>query len=181
MDPIEILKKYYDPGSALFQTLIIHGQMVSEKSLQVAQSVSHLKPDITFIHQAAMLHDIGIGDCNAPFIGCHGTHPYVCHGILGRDILEKEGLVRHGLVCERHVATGITAKEIQSRSLPMPVRDMLPVTIEEKIICYADKFFSKNGSSSHEKTIPEIEAGLFPYGMEQILRFQALDRLLGDT
>ena len=181
MDPIEILQQHHNPDSPLFKILLVHGQQVSEKALQIARSVRYLNPDMTFIYEAAMLHDIGIGECCAPPIGCNGPNPYVCHGILGRKILEKKGLFHHALVCERHVAVGITASEIESRNLPLPVRDMLPVTIEEKIICYADKFFSKNGLVAHEKTIAEIISGLSPYGMDQVMRFHALDQLLGQT
>jgi uncharacterized protein len=180
MDPIVILKKYYDPGSPLYDMLLLHGRLVSDKSLQVARSVGHLNPDREFLHAAAMLHDIGIRECHAPTIGCHGSHPYVCHGILGKAILETEALIPHALVCERHVAVGLSAREIRGRGLPLPVRDMLPVTLEEKIICYADKFFSKNGSSSREKSLSEIEAGLAPYGEEQLLRFQSLHRFFSE-
>jgi hypothetical protein len=59
-------------------------------------------------------------------------------------MLEDMGLTAEALICERHVGAGISADEICSRRLPLPNRNMLPVTIEEQIICYADKFFSKS-------------------------------------
>jgi uncharacterized protein len=44
-------------------------------------------------------------------------------------------------ICERHTGSGLTAEEIVSGGLPLPERDFLPETLEEKIICLADKFF----------------------------------------
>ena len=93
-----------------------------------------------------MLHDIGIFMTRTPELGCHGKHPYICHGILGSDLLKKEGQPELALVCERHVGVGISKADIHRHRLQLPKRDMIPVSIEEQIVCYADKFFSKNGN-----------------------------------
>ncbi len=61
-----------------------------------------------------MLHDIGIFLTNAPHIGCYGDKPYICHGYLGREILDKEGLPGHAMVCERHVGAGLTVTDIET-------------------------------------------------------------------
>lgn len=162
---VDILSRYYEPGSELFRILVEHGRQVAEKARKAAEHVPHLNPDLGFIHEAAMLHDIGIYLTHAPEIGCMGEAPYVCHGYLGRALLEQRGLHAHALACERHVGIGITAREIKKRNLPLPVRDMVPVSIEEKIVCYADKFFSKNGNrTAGEKTVDEILRGLEAHG-----------------
>jgi uncharacterized protein len=71
---------------------------------------------------------------------------------------------------ERHVGVGISRQEIRDRNLPLPLRDMLPASLEEIIICYADKFFSKsNGGTPHRPG--EIVAQLQPFGGEQVDRF----------
>ena len=54
-------------------------------------SVPELSPDIEFIRTAALLHDIGIFMTHAPKFGCFGDHPYLAHGYLGRELLEREG------------------------------------------------------------------------------------------
>ena len=42
---------------------------------------------------------------------------------------------------------------------------MLPVTLEEKIICYADKFYSKKpGALCFEKTLEEVRKEIGKYG-----------------
>nr|WP_207712825.1 hypothetical protein [Desulfofundulus sp. TPOSR] len=84
----------------------------------------------------------------------------------------------HALVCERHVGAGITKDEIKERCLPLPPRDMVPITLDEQIICYADKFFSKNRNAIvREKTVAEIERELSLHGSEQVMRFFQWHRL----
>jgi uncharacterized protein len=112
--------------------------------LAAAQGAGIQGPDLRFIAEAALLHDIGIYRTDAARIGCHGREPYVRHGVIGRQILESHGLPRHALVCERHVGVGLTVADIRTQNLPLPLREMVPVSIEEVLICYADKFFSKS-------------------------------------
>jgi uncharacterized protein len=178
MDPLDIIGEFYEPGSETFRILVKHGQQVANKAIDVANRVPHLKPDLNFINEAAMLHDIGIFETNTPELGCSGKHPYVCHGYLGRKILEKKGLSQHALVCERHVGIGITAEEIKFNNLPLPQRDMSPISIEEQIICFSDKFFSKNGKTdSSEKSVEDILNTLRRYGLDKVARFQDWMRL----
>ena len=173
MDPYDIIARHYDPASAAFRILTGHGELVARKALAAAARVAHLSPDLDFVRSAALLHDIGICLTASPGLDCHGTEPYIRHGILGRNILEAHGLPRHGLVCERHVGVGISAEDVRTARLPLPERDMLPVSLEERIVCYADKFFSKNGQEApREKTLAEILAELEPYGREKIERFR---------
>ena len=81
----------------------------------------------------------------------------------------------HALVCERHIGVGITADEIKRHHLPLPERDMLPLSLEEQIICFADKFFSKNPDSiEKEKTLDEIMRLLEHHGESQVKKFKRL-------
>lgn len=172
-DLIDIIDKFYPSGTKSRELLISHSNSVAEKALRVARKVSHLAPDLAFIEEAALLHDIGVFYTNAPAIGCYGDYPYVCHGYLGRRLLTEMGLPRHGLVCERHVGAGLSREEIEIHALPIPPRDMVPVSIEEQIICYADKFFSKNMKTPDlalplDAVVRKIES----YGPVQAARFQ---------
>jgi len=174
VNPFDIITEFYEPGSAVCEMFVRHGEQVAQKAAEVANRNSHLSPNLEFIEEAAMLHDIAIFMTNAPGLSCFGAYPYVCHGYLGRELLEKKGLPRHALVCERHVGVGITLSDIRQQNLPFPPRDMRPVSAEEQIICYADKFFSKNGASGQrEKTTGEIMQGLEPYGQKKVAQFQA--------
>ena len=172
MEPTKIIQKYYKKNSKTYQILIKHGKAVANKALKIAKKVKHLNPDLKFIKEAAMLHDIGIFLTKAPEIDCCGDKPYICHGYLGREILEKEGLPRHALVCERHIGMGLSTQEIKKQKYPLPIRDMRPVSIEEEIICFADRFFSKNEKClTKEKSVERIRKGLMRYGKDQVKKF----------
>ena len=107
MNPIELLEQYYDSNSKTYKILVEHGKQVAQKALAAAQRVPELKPDLEFINTAAMLHDIGIFLTNSPDFGCYGKHPYICHGILGGELLKKKGHPELALVCERHINPAI--------------------------------------------------------------------------
>ncbi len=181
MNPIEIISEFYDPGSSSFHMLVRHGRQVAEKSLGAAERVVHLNPDMAFIQQAALLHDIGIFLTRAPGLGCTGDKPYLCHGVLGRELLEEKELPRHALVCERHVGTGISAADIRRADLPLPHRDMLPLTLEEELICYADKFFSKStNGNGKEKPVDKILQELSAHGKDKSEKFMAWHSKFGE-
>lgn len=172
MDVISLINKYYPSDSLAHSLLLKHSRLVTKKALQIAARVHSLGPDLSFIEEASMLHDIGIFLTNAPHIGCYGDKPYICHGYLGREILEKEGLPGHAAVCERHVGAGLTVTDIETGNLPLPLRAMAPVTLEEEIICFADKFYSKmKDNVGNEKTIPQIRKELRRYGETKLQQF----------
>ena len=143
VDAKAIIKKYYPKGEAR-KILLAHGKEVRDLALEIVDNHPELGADRVFVTEAAMLHDIGVFLVDAPRIDCHGDKPYLCHGYLGREILEKEGLPIHALVCERHIGVGLKKKDIKLRNLPVPLRDMRPKSIEEKIICFADLYYSKS-------------------------------------
>ena len=161
----KLLKKYYSERTPAFRYLYQHSLAVAEYATKIARKNMALGPDIEFVHTAALLHDLAIFMTHAPGIGCYGRYPYLAHGYLGRRLLEYEGYPEHALVCERHVGVGITKQEVIAHSLPLPKRDMLPATVEEEIVCYADKFFSKNpGKISTPKDPDDIVRKLEAHG-----------------
>lgn len=179
-EPLEIIRKYYDPGSPVYDILVGHSRKVAGRSLEIAARVPELGPDTVFIEEAAMLHDIGIFMTDAPAIDCHGDKPYVCHGYLGRELLEREGLPRHALVCERHVGMGISVDDIDSHKLPVPRREMMPLTVEERIICFADKFFSKgHGKAGRERSADDVRRSVGKYGQQYVARFEEMLKIFG--
>lgn len=179
IDTHQIISKYYQPGSDLHEILVVHSEMVRDKALECIRRRG-LEVDKDFVAEAAMLHDIGIFRCNAPDICCRGTLPYICHGIEGRKILEAEGLPRHALVCERHTGAGLTIEDILSQQLPLPHRDMTPQSLEEKLICYADKFYSKSGNPKEEKSLERVRKSMAKFGPDSLARFDALHALFND-
>lgn len=170
MNPLDIIKKYYCEGSDAYRILTIHSRSVADKALAIARMHPELDLDLSFIEEAAMLHDIGIFKCNAPEIDCHGDAPYICHGYLGAELMRAEGFPRHALVCERHTGTGLSLQMIEEQHLPVPHRDMRPVSWEEQIICFADKFYSKT-HLDREKQLEKIRKSLSKYGAATLSQF----------
>ncbi len=152
--------------------LLTHGKMVAGKALEVC---GHLNLDAetrTLVLEAAYLHDIGVCRTAAADIGCTGTEPYIRHGVIGREILETEGLPLHALICERHTGVGLTVADIVSQKLPLPHRDMTPHSLAERIICYSDLFFSKTPERlEYEKPVEKVRQGLARYGADKVAIF----------
>lgn len=155
MDYQSIIDKYYEEGE-LKRILLVHSQSVTRRALQIVSLHPELHLDARFVEEAAMLHDIGIIRCDAPGIQCFGTEPYLRHGAVGAEMLRAEGFERHARVCERHTGAGLPG--------------FLPETLEEQVICYADKFYSKS-HLDEEKTIEQAAQSLAKFGEEGVVRF----------
>lgn len=148
----------------------MHGRDVAGKALSLAHRHPEMNLDLSFLEEAALLHDIGIFLCNAPDIDCHGHADYICHGYLGAELVQQAGFPKHALVCERHTGTGLPLSLILEKNLPIPHRDMLPVSLEEQLICFADKFFGKL-HLGEEKSLDRIHASLARHGDQAGARF----------
>ncbi len=184
IDYQQIIDLYYPEENALKTILTEHSRSVADKALFILDKHPELQLDRTFVEAAAMLHDIGIIGCDAPGIKCFGTHPYICHGRIGAEMLrllpqhldlslvglDEETLQRLARVCERHTGAGLTREEIVSQQLPLPHEDFLPESMEEQLICYADKFFSKT-KLTQEKTIEQAKNSLAKFGGDGVSRF----------
>lgn len=174
----KLLMRYCSPATVLI--LMTHGRMIAGKALAACAAVNADSDTRRLVIEAAYLHDIGVCKVNAPEIGCAGTEPYICHGVLGREILEAEGLPQHALICERHTGVGLTIDDIVEQHLPLPHRDMTPQTQAERIICYADLFFSKDPEKlEQEKQVAKIRKGLARFGDDKVLIFEGWLREFG--
>lgn len=170
MSPVSLIDKYYPKADELKHILLTHSRSVADKALWIADRHPELGLDRDFLYEAAMLHDIGIFLTDASGIYCFGEHPYICHGYLGADLVRAEGFPRHALVCERHTGAGLSLEQIVEQDLPVPHREMLPVSLEEQVICFADKFFSKTHLDA-EKSVEKARKSLQRYGEAGLRRF----------
>ena len=186
IDPDVIIAHFYPEDTPLRRLLLRHSMQVRDKALAILANPSRppLELDAELVSAGAMLHDVGILQCHAPSILCVGTLPYIAHGIIGAEMLRDYGR-SHGLdlepfarICERHTGTGITAREVREQGLPIPERDYLPETLEEKLICLADKFFSKSGDMK-EKSVSAVRRSMEKFGADTVERFDALLQLFG--
>lgn len=178
MDYISLIDKYYSTNPELRSVLITHSRQVCERALEIGRRLQEagVAVDLPFVEEAAMLHDIGIFLCNAPKIFCYGSHTYIEHGYLGAELLRQEGYPRHARVAERHTGSGITLEQVVREELPIPEQDYCPQTVEEKLICYADKFFSK--SHLDEESSPQkVRKSIWRYGHDAVRRWNELEAL----
>ena len=180
IDYFAIIHKYIPPNSPAYAVYLPHAALVTAKALASARRLGLSDAQQRFIEEAAMLHDIGVIRVK-PFIKTtNGAPPYICHAPIGREMLEQEGLPRHALVAERHVGVGLSKADIVRQNLPLPHRDMVPKTIEEQIICWADLFFGKTPHRLwQESSLDEIEVSLARYGEDRVQVFRDWLRLFG--
>ena len=178
---MKLICKYYPEDKRVHKIYLNHCIRVTELALLLAELNPKLDISRKIVIRGGMLHDIGIMETNAPDIGCFGDLPYVAHTYKGREILEKEGFEKIAKICERHIGVGLSLEDIIKGNLPLPHRDMLPITLEEKLICYADKFYSK--SNRHlftAKPMDKVKAKIKRYGDDKYERFKSYKKLFGD-
>ena len=164
MDFLDIYRRFYEPESPLWALLGLHSELVRRRAEQVLDRHPELGADRALVVMGSLLHDIGICRCDAPSIGCHGTEPYLRHGPIGAQMLRalpeetfaplsREALAR---ICERHTGTGLPGYE--------------PETLEEEIVCYADKFFSKS-HPERERNVEQTAEMLSRFGDASVEKF----------
>ena len=127
--------------------VIRHCEVVTELALEITDKLEKkgLKVDRELVEVGALLHDIGRSKS-------HG----VDHGVVGANIASSLGLpevlVR---IIMSHVGGGITADEAKRFGWPKGV--YVPVTLEEKIVSYADKLIDKSKRVPVELEIKKLQ------------------------
>ena len=172
-----IIDMYYPEENELKNIYKIHAERVASLALGMARRHPELGVDMQFVEEAALLHDIGIFLTDAPRIYCYGTEPYLCHGYLGGKLLRELGHERHARVCERHTGTGLTKEAIIANGWILPVKDFVPETMEEQLVCFADKFYSKTKYLETARTfgqVVESMAKISPEAVEKVHRWAAM-------
>lgn len=168
MDVKAIIDRYYPVENELKNIYNIHAEKVTSLALEMATRHPELNIDSDFVKEAAMLHDLGIFLTDAPRIYCFGTEPYLCHGYLGAELLRTLGYERHARVCERHTGTGLTKEQVVANGWNLPVKDFVPETIEEQLICFADKFYSKTKFLETRRTFEQVVDSMSKISAESV-------------
>lgn len=173
-----IIDKYYPAGTLRRDIYIKHCRQVADLAVDISRR-NRLALDENDIVAASMLHDIGIFMTNAPSIGCEGTEKYIAHGYLGARLLRGLGVdEKIARVAETHTGAGITASDIEMLGLPIPAADYMPRTTLERLVCYADKFYSKSGAMER-KDFRKARASIARHGGDALARFDAMAKEFG--
>ncbi|MGC8849095.1 MAG: TIGR00295 family protein [Candidatus Bathyarchaeia archaeon] len=126
--------------------VIAHCRRVADIALELALKASDrgFPVDLGLVEAGALLHDVGRSI----------THR-VDHGAVGADMLRSIGIDEDiARIVERHVGAGIPADE--AVELGLPKRDYMPSTLEEKIVCYADKLAKGSRRITYEEALMDL-------------------------
>ena len=76
-----------------------------------------------------------------------------------------------GLDAPKKTIDAIKKFDIEQQNLPLPKRDLRPVSLEEQLICFADKFYSKT-RLDEELTLSQVQVSLSKFGGKAVIQFQ---------
>jgi uncharacterized protein len=162
---IEVLRKNNCPLQ-----VISHCEAVAALALEIACKLQKkgLKIDLQLVEAGALLHDIGRSK----------THN-VDHGVVGAKIAQSEGLPESVInIIKRHVGGGITAEEAKWFGWPKDV--YMPLSLEEKIVSYADKLIDQSKRVSIDLEIARLSVE-HKEAAERVRKLnQEITNLLGD-
>ena len=134
--------------------IVRHCQAVAMAAQIMANEAERrgLAVDMKAVIAGALLHDLG-----------RTRTQTVRHGVEGAEILEKEGVDTKVVeIVRRHVGAGISPEE--ARKLGLPDYDYIPRTLEERIVCLADKMVDADkvrpfGEEVHRFTAKSHDVG----------------------
>ena len=118
--------------------VIRHCMAVRKIAVRIAKKAH---ADISLVEAGALLHDIGRSKTQG-----------ITHGIEGAKIAIELGLPSSIVnIIERHLGAGIPSEE--AVTLGLPVKDYMPLTIEEKIVAHADNLIDNDREHPIEKEV----------------------------
>lgn len=129
------------------QRVIDHCQAVAALALQIARQLKekNYQINLPLVEVGALLHDLGRSKSHK-----------VDHSIIGAKLAQEEGLPEEVIsIIKRHVGAGITNEEAQW--LGWPKDNYIPQTLEQKVVCYADKCIDSNKQIPVQVTIQQLQ------------------------
>jgi uncharacterized protein len=128
-----------------------------------------LNVDFELVEIGAFLHDIGRSKT-------HTVH----HAVVGAEIAKSAGLPELVVsIIKRHVGGGIAASEAEKLGWPKDV--YVPVTLEEKIVSYADKLIEGSNRVPVEITIEKLVKEQKHEAAERVRKLhEEIAELIGD-
>ncbi|MFJ4844805.1 HD domain-containing protein [Streptomyces sp. NPDC088733] len=176
---IRALHEKHAPTAEAFDLVFTHCEIVWRIAEQLLTASGRDDVDAELVRAGCLLHDIGVYRLfdDAGRLD-HGG--YVRHGLLGHDLLAAEGLPEALCrFCSRHTGVGLTAADVLAQGLPLPPADYVPVTREERLVMYADKFHSKS-TPPRFLSFPAYTERLRRFGEEKVAGFHALRAEFGE-
>jgi uncharacterized protein len=138
--------------------VISHCKAVTDLALQIACKLQAkgYAVDLGLVEAGGLLHDLG-----------RGKSHNVDHGVVGAEIAQTLGLPQAVInIIKRHVGAGITEEEAQW--LGWPKDNYVPQSLEEKIVCYADKCIGSDTRIPVEATIKQLHVQKLDNAAERV-------------
>jgi tRNA (cytidine56-2'-O)-methyltransferase len=142
------------------KSIIKHCKAVQNLAVRIAKIAN---ADVELVKAGSLLHDIGRSKTNT-----------IYHAIEGAQIAKRLGLSKEIVkIIERHIGAGISSEN--AKKLGLPLKNYIPQTLEEKIVCHADNLIDHNKRQDIEY---EIEKALKYNLKEYALRLKILHKEL---
>ncbi|MGC8681498.1 MAG: tRNA (cytidine(56)-2'-O)-methyltransferase [Thermoplasmata archaeon] len=144
------------------EKLISHSIAVANLSFEIGKRCN---ADIPLLECGALFHDIGRIRENG-----------ISHGIVGSEMVLELGYpIEVANIVKRHVGGGLEQEE--AKKLGLKEFDLMPETLEEKIVCHADNLIKRDKKIKLEEVLEEYrKMGLH----NQVDRIRSLHRYLSD-
>jgi uncharacterized protein len=152
--------------------VIHHCLAVTALALEFAKKIkaNGYTVDLALVQAGAILHDLGRSKT-------HGVE----HGLVGGQIAQSIGLPESVVhIIQRHVGAGITEEEADW--LEFPAGNYVPTTLEEKIVCYADKRIDHDKETPIEVEIQKLQSNGYAEAAERVRNLHVeITHLLGEN
>jgi uncharacterized protein len=179
-DEILVLHKKHAPTPAALDLVYTHCEIVCGIAEQLySRPGASADIDIDRVRAGSLLHDIGVYELYDDAGHLDGPN-YIRHGVLGYELLQKEGLPE--AICRfasHHTGVGLTREDVIAQRLPLPPADYLAETAEEQLVMYADKFHSKKTPPAF-LTAQAYAASVRRFGEDKVTAFQAMRSTFGE-
>ncbi len=151
--------------------VIAHCLTVTDYALDLAAKIETkgYNVNLDLVEAGGILHDLGRCKTNS-----------VEHGVVGANLALALDIKNEVVnIIKRHVGAGITEKEAEAMGWPKD--NYMPQTLEEKIVCYADKRVDEGKVVPIDGEITKLQKVGKPEAAERVRKLhKEISTLLGD-
>jgi len=172
---LEILKQHVKETDVIKHCITVN-KVAMRVCNEIVSKNPELTPDVNLVYWGSILHDIGRSKT-------HG----IKHGLEGCKILEelaqselykdeRDTLLKIAKICKFHIGAGLDEKD--AKELGLPEGSYMPMTLEEKIVAYADNLVEGADKVRDDKWAEEMYEKKFGPGGKPTKRLKELNAFI---